>query len=100
MGGLKLISEHKSFHETNLGRIIHGNCLDVLTEFGDHSVNLIMLDGLIDLLAEGDLIKLLQDGLVEPLAPLVCGDLTLVLVCSMSLMAGYRRMGRALVDSG
>ena len=31
-------------------------------------IDLQLLDGLIDLLAECDLIKLLQDGLVEPLA--------------------------------
>ena len=32
----------KTFYETSLGEIVHGDCLDVLTTYDDASVNLIM----------------------------------------------------------
>lgn len=46
---------------------------------------------MIDLVPEGNLIKLIQDRLVETFANAVglCGDLALVLVWSMSLIARY-----------
>lgn len=88
-GGLSQISEHRGFHETKLGRIIHGDCLDVLEECGNHSVNLIMTSPPFGLVRKKDYGNVEADKYLDWFRPFAADNGSLVIDIGGAWNKGY-----------